>query len=800
MTQTKQYILTCLGVLLGLQSLQAQESLNAAGGSATGSGGSISYSVGQPFYDYNGNSTQGSYTKGVQFSQPNMWLGTVSTDFNNPANWSAGNIPTVAETIIVGSGGNILNITSSKTVNNVVVLPGATLNITATLSIEGSILNNGTINATNGTVELKGSAAQTIPSGAFAGNTVQNLIINNNNGVNLAGPILLTGVLQPNSGVLNTGGQLTLVSTDINGGGAIAQGSNSGGYISGTVNVQRYTQAQRGYRALAHPYTTGQPLSLLTNTIAITGLDFANGAFGKTSAGGGPSAFYYNPLKPAGDSLNVLEPITNPLATDKWSRGNGIFLFVRGYGNEGANGPGAGTYPSGNISPVTFTAANGIINQGTVTIPLLYGDATTDNFNLIGNPYPCPINLKNVAGIPLGTVYVYNPTKNIAVGNQYMISGGFDTYTHNGSNDIIVPNMGCFYVRTSVAGQSITFNESDKVTGLTPTYATFGTTKNPMVRVQIKNDKGIVDEVKIGYNTTSTGMATDTYDGTKKANSLMDLYTLSSDKKALAVDYRSDKFTDNIIPLGIKTALTGTYSIVANISDIANAQFVLRDKLLRKETVLGSAISYSFSITADALTKGDNRFEIGVLGTTVLPTTLTSFTAQLSNNVNAIVNWVSVTEVNADYYLVQRSTDGSNFTNVGKVAATGAGNYVYSDDLSTLNGIATIYYRLQMVDKDGSKTYSKIVAITPNSIFKAGLSIYPNPVKATLYAQVTTATAGKATITITDALGKLVLQQAENVNAGKTAISIQATQLPAGTYTLAVITSEGKQQQQFIKE
>ncbi len=50
---------------LGLTGLQAQESVNATGGDASGSGGSVSYSVGQVVYTTN-TGTNGSVTQGVQ--------------------------------------------------------------------------------------------------------------------------------------------------------------------------------------------------------------------------------------------------------------------------------------------------------------------------------------------------------------------------------------------------------------------------------------------------------------------------------------------------------------------------------------------------------------------------------------------------------------------------------------------------------------------------------------------------------------------------------------------------------------
>ena len=732
----------------------------------------------------------------------NTWVGGNSIDWSNPVNWSAGTVPGDTSDVTIPSGTtNAPNANTTQTVRNLVIDSGAVVTVTGTLQIAGSITNNGTFNANAGTVVLNGTSAQTIPANAFTSSIVNNLTINNISGVTLGGALKITGVLTPTAGVLNTGGNLTLVSTTVSGGGAIGQGSSAGGYINGTVNVQRFSQAQRGYRTLSHPYTTDQSLSLLTDNIRITGLTAANGLYGV--AGGAAQAFNYVPTGLAGNASQVLVPITNA-TSNSWAVGKAIYLFVRGNGNEGAGGPGSSSY-SGTISPVTLDVSSGNVNQGDVIVNLAYGSALTDNYNLIGNPYPCPINLKNVTGITsYGTVYVYNPVKSSGILDAFTLRGGFDSYDNAGNPDIIIPSMGGFYIKATGAGQSLTFHETDKAINSTPTYSVFGTTKIPSFRLNISTSKGNVDDVKIGFNSTSTAAANDTYDAPKLVNGLFDFYSLSSNNKQLAIDYRSEsQVTNSIIPLGIKTNVYGTYSIsLSAFKDLPTTQLLLRDKLLNKEIPLTKVgDSYTFDITSDTLTKGNNRFEIGLLTATVLPTKLTSFTAQLQTNNNVAVTWVAASEVNVDYYQVQRSTNGNSFSSIGKVDAKGADNYTYNDDLSTVTPQpSTVYYRLQMADKDGSVAYSKVVHVQLATARKA-LSIYPNPVQATLFAQVTATKAGKITIVVTDMQGKQLRSQTAALNEGITALSLDLNGLAAGNYVLVVTDSDGEQQkQQFVKQ
>jgi hypothetical protein len=487
--------------------------------------------------------------------------------------------------------------------------------------------------------------------------------------------------------------------------------------------------------------------------------------------------------------------------------GKGLYVFVRGNGNEGSGSSySAGTDPNGiakpaGISPLTLDVTAGAINQGDITVSLTPYTVGADNFTLVGNPYPCPINLSNVTGISsFGTIYLQNPT--YSAGTSTSLRGGFEATSNK---NIVIPSMGCFYVQsTGSTATSITFHESDKVATGTSSYAVFGTgTTTPKIGLEISTSAGFMDRTKIAFDANATSAATDFYDAAKLGNSLVTFYSLSSERKALGIDYRKTATAD-IIPLGIQTATATNYTIsLSELTDLPNTQLVLRDKFLKTETILSNVgDSYSFAITSDTATKGDDRFEIGLLGTTVLPVQIADITAQLQANKTVAVNWTSTTEVYLANYKVQRSKDGSNFSTVGTVAAKGASAYNYNDDLSTAGVLpATIYYRLEALDKDGSKTYSKVVAVAlGSSVAKAAINIYPNPVQATLYAQVTVTKAGAAQLRVIDAQGKVVATQKTQLSVGTTSVSIPATQLTAGNYLLEIDTADGKQTQRFVKE
>ena len=182
-----------------------------------------------------------------------------------------------------------------------------------------------------------------------------------------------------------------------------------------------------------------------------------------------------------------------------------------------------------------------------------------------------------------------------------------------------------------------------------------------------------------------------------------------------------------------------------------------------------------------------------------LPVNLLSFTAQRQSN-NIALAWLTTNELNTTYFNVQRSTDGVNFGNNGKVATKGSGSYGYNDDIASVTPQpATIFYRLQIVDNDGSFVYSKVLAVSLNSKIQT-LNLYPNPVKETLFVQLNSAKAEKITLQVIDMQGKILKQQIVQAVVGNVSLSIDASAFAKGTYTLLVKGTETMLKKQFVKE
>ncbi|WP_159471526.1 T9SS type A sorting domain-containing protein [Dyadobacter sp. 3J3] len=117
--------------------------------------------------------------------------------------------------------------------------------------------------------------------------------------------------------------------------------------------------------------------------------------------------------------------------------------------------------------------------------------------------------------------------------------------------------------------------------------------------------------------------------------------------------------------------------------------------------------------------------------TTPLPVTLVSFNAQKSGvgseAAAALLYWTTSTETNSDHFDIERSENGRNWANIGKVISNGESTKILSYSFKDIQPISgENLYRLRMVDKDGTFAYSRIQSVTFDGT-NSDMSVYPNP-------------------------------------------------------------------------
>jgi|GEM_PF-3469846 len=173
----------------------------------------------------------------------------------------------------------------------------------------------------------------------------------------------------------------------------------------------------------------------------------------------------------------------------------------------------------------------------------------------------------------------------------------------------------------------------------------------------------------------------------------------------------------------------------------------------------------------------------------ILPVILTSLTAYPKGQ-DIDVEWKVAEEQGVQRYDVQRSADATNFTQIGHVDATGLSDYVFTD-LSPLTG--NNFYRLNIVNMDGSSQYSPIVSVNMEPQGQ-GISLYPNPtVNHTTMLQFTNLPAGQYQIDVFTATGQGVYSRIVSYNGGSLGqVILLPTALASGIYYLQVRTGAGR--------
>jgi Secretion system C-terminal sorting domain len=164
-----------------------------------------------------------------------------------------------------------------------------------------------------------------------------------------------------------------------------------------------------------------------------------------------------------------------------------------------------------------------------------------------------------------------------------------------------------------------------------------------------------------------------------------------------------------------------------------------------------------------------------------LPIKVKSFTAQSQTDNSVLLRWTSVFEANSSKYIIQRSADGRNFTDISEVKAAGnsvtAINYSYADR-QMANGAA--YYRLKLIDIDGSFDYTKIIYINNGQAGLIPLSVFPNPFRSEVQLKGVSATdVNSKNIRVYNAMGSEVNYRV----IGGNSIVIDPA-LPKGVYVL----------------
>jgi hypothetical protein len=500
-------------------------------------------------------------------------------------------------TLTAGTMSTVAGLTGAITVaNNITVAAAGSLTINTTLKTGGSINNTGVLTATNGTIEMNGLTAQAISASTFTGNTIKNFTVNNSAGVNLNGSLNISGIVLAANGQLSSGGYLTLLSTALQ--TALIDGSGTGS-VTGNLTMQRYLGAGFGYKYFSSPFQDAT-VNAFSSTVDLVA------AF--------PSFYTYLENK-ASSGWTAYTTSTNPL--------NPLQGYAADFGSATAQ----------KLVSITGTVSN---NSLAATLQNT-NQPFTLGFNLVGNPYPSPVDWNATTGWTKtnidNAIYFFDS------GTTSQYTGSYCSYINGVSSDGIANNiiasMQGFFVHVSNGTYPVTatlgVNNAVRVNNLNPVFHKSSDLKtlSAKPRILLRLSAGFSDlpdssDPLVIYTQDEAAAVFDKkLDAIKLMNTndqVPNLYSTGSDATRLAINAIPAIDINTVIPLVLQTGKNGVVNFnMRNIENLpADLRVYLHDDKNGTNQVLQENTKVSFSLNSGNY---ENRFSLrfGLASTIVTP-------------------------------------------------------------------------------------------------------------------------------------------------------------------------------------
>ncbi len=477
------------------------------------------------------------------------------------------------------------------------------------LGIAGDLnFSSGTFNHNSGTVLFNGTiVAQSVTGSALTFNniTVSNGAgtgLNINNTTRLNGTLTLSG-----SGKFDADGSgsgvFIVSSTSQTAGGRIANLTTPANFV-GAVTVERYIHGKTGgdNRYLSIPITNGN-LSMWTTTIGVTG-NFSdrstNPPFNNilNSGNTNPSVRTYNSTTQSYTNVNGAGGPTSAMAL------NNALGYV------------AYDYLDGAIT----ASYRGTIGKGSVPVTI---SSTNNNFNLVPNPYPSPIDWDNVTKTNVNNAMYLRVDNNIF--SSYV--GGVPANEPFPGWAGEVATGQSFWVTSNGSGSTLTFNESDKTGG--QFYFLRTKTADNYFRMSLISSSGVKDESVLRFADEGTDGFDSEYDAIKLRNGMDPILPMVSKNEYLNLSTYLDgdqtEFAINtigildgpkIVRMNVADVNLGTYTLSFGDLSLLHESYniVLVDTYLNKEMDIYAGSSYEFQVDANKFSYGQSRFHLRING------------------------------------------------------------------------------------------------------------------------------------------------------------------------------------------
>lgn len=191
----------------------------------------------------------------------------------------------------------------------------------------------------------------------------------------------------------------------------------------------------------------------------------------------------------------------------------------------------------------------------------------------------------------------------------------------------------------------------------------------------------------------------------------------------------------------------------------------------------------TLNTTANTLTSSESNSEF-ILGLAAgaLPIDLIDFQAKL--NIDQVdLTWATASEINNEFFILEKSFDAKNWVEIIKRAGAGNSNArIDYKDVDPTPYLGTSYYRLRQIDFDGQTDSSIIRAINFNE--QDVFSIYPNPTNNKVL--IVSEHEFKNSVKVKNSIGQDITQSILIVKISSNQVQLNLETIPSGTYVLQV--------------
>ncbi len=150
------------------------------------------------------------------------------------------------------------------------------------------------------------------------------------------------------------------------------------------------------------------------------------------------------------------------------------------------------------------------------------------------------------------------------------------------------------------------------------------------------------------------------------------------------------------------------------------------------------------------------------------------------------MEWTTASEVNNDYFAIERSDQKFEFYEIGRVRGAGNSNnslgYSFIDPMFNNQ---TTYYRIKQVDYNGEFTYHRIVA---SNCYKTEFDVNNEQLTSnSLDLNVNSFQKENVTIYLYDVHGKLITESFQTLTQGNNKINLTNFNINSGIYMLNIV-------------